>query len=96
MLPTLAFGTGTWLSFGYIAARHRRPSWLVAAVVYLMLAVVAFALIGSGPDDDTDTVETTVGMMLALLLWPAGIIHALWVNATTRLRLLKRHDQSPR
>ncbi|GAA4628404.1 hypothetical protein GCM10023196_044610 [Actinoallomurus vinaceus] len=89
MVPTLAFGAGTWLSFGYIAVRHRRPSWLITAGVYLVLAVVAFVLIGSGPDDDTDTVQTTAGMVLGLLLWPAGIVHALWVNATTHLRLLE-------
>ncbi|MEV0400877.1 serine/threonine-protein kinase [Actinoallomurus sp. NPDC050550] len=96
MAPTLAFGAGTWLSFGYIALRHRRPAWLVAAAVYLVLAVVAFVLIGSGPENDTDTVQTTVGMVLALLLWPAGILHALWVNTTTRLRLLERRASDPR
>ncbi|MCO6008859.1 serine/threonine protein kinase [Actinoallomurus purpureus] len=88
-LPTLLFGMGTWLSFGYLAVRHRRPSWLATAAVYLVLAVLAFVLVGSGPDNDTDTAQTTVGMVLGLLLWPAGIIHALWVNATTHLRLLE-------
>jgi hypothetical protein len=92
MLPTLLFGMATWLSFGYIAARHRRPTWLVAAVAYLVLAVVAFALVGSAPADK-DTPQSTAGMVLGLLLWPAGIIHALWVNATTRLRLREHYDR---
>ncbi|MFL6056843.1 MAG: serine/threonine-protein kinase [Actinoallomurus sp.] len=92
MLPTLLFGMATWLSFGYIAARHRRPTWLVAAVVYLVLAVVAFALVGSAPANK-DTPQSTAGMVLGLLLWPAGIIHALWINATTRLRLRAQHDR---
>jgi serine/threonine protein kinase len=92
MLPTLLFGMATWLSFGYIAARHRRPTWLVAAVVYLVLAVVAFALVGSAPANK-DTPQSTAGMVLGLLLWPAGIIHALWINATTRLRLRDQHDR---
>ncbi|WP_460340399.1 protein kinase domain-containing protein [Actinoallomurus acanthiterrae] len=96
MLPTLAFGAGTWLSFGYIAVRHRRPSWLIAAAVYLVLAVVAFVLIGSGPENDTDTVQTAAGMILGLLLWPAGIFHASWINATTRLHLLERRPSDPR
>ena len=49
MLPTLFFGLGTWLAFGYIAARHHRLSWAIAAVVYLVLAVTAFVLLGHRP-----------------------------------------------
>jgi hypothetical protein len=89
ILPTLLFGTGTWLSFGYIAVRHRRPAWLLAATAYLVLAVTAFALIGSSPDagNGPDTIQSTIGMVIALFLWPAGFLHALWVNTTIRLRL---------
>jgi hypothetical protein len=89
IVPTLLFGMGTWLSFGYIAARHRRLPWLLAAIAYLVLAVTAFALVGSSPETDngSDTVQTTIGMVIGLLLWPAGFLHALWVNGTVRLRL---------
>ncbi|MCW2917193.1 MAG: serine/threonine protein kinase [Actinomycetia bacterium] len=96
ILPTLLFGMGTWLSFGYIAARHKRLSWLLAAAAYLVLAVTAFALIGSSPEarnaSDADPVQTTIGMVMALLLWPAGFLHALWVNTTVRLRLRDQKD----
>jgi hypothetical protein len=86
MLPILFFGLGTWLSFAYIAARYRRLSWLLAAVAYLVLMVGAFALIGSGPEDNADTPQTTIGMVIGLVTWAAGLIHALWINETIRSR----------
>jgi serine/threonine protein kinase len=99
LLPTLLFGMGTWLSFGYIAARHRRLSWLFTAVVYLVLGVTAIALAGSGPDKATelepDPMHTTIGVAMLFLLWPAGVLHALWVNMTVRLRLRAEKDSDP-
>jgi len=87
VLPTLLFGMGTWLSFGYIAARHRRLSWLVAGVTYLVMAVTAFALLASSPDagNGPEPAQATVGLVIGLVLWAAGIIHALWVNFTVLL-----------
>jgi hypothetical protein len=89
LLPTLLFGMGTWLSFGYIAARHKRLSWLVAGLLYLMLAVTSVALLASGPvpgnGNAAEPAQTTAGMIILLVLWPAGFIHALWVNFTVRL-----------
>jgi hypothetical protein len=92
VLPSLVFGMGTWLSFGYIAARHRRVSWLLAGVGYLALAVAAFALLDTAPESQSGPlpVSATVGLLLALVLWPAGVIHALWVNFTVRLPLRAR------
>jgi serine/threonine protein kinase len=84
MVPILFFGLGTWLSFGYIAARYRRLSWLIAAVVYLGLTVTAFLLLGSGPASDVDSLETNLGMAIALLSWAAGLLHALWVKDAVR------------
>ncbi|MCW2897783.1 MAG: serine/threonine protein kinase [Streptosporangiaceae bacterium] len=102
ILPTLLFGMGTWLSFGYIAARHRRLAWMLASIAYLLLAVTAFALVGSSPEtgNGPETVQSTIGMVIALVLWPAGFLHALWVNTTVRLRLrdqesLNRWDVAP-
>jgi hypothetical protein len=96
IVPALLFGLGTWLSFGYIAARHRRLSWLIAAAAYLVLGVTAFALIGSGPEQvkatETGPIQTDIGMVIGLLAWPAGVLHALWVNMTVRLPLLERAD----
>jgi len=86
LLPTLLFGLGTWVSFGYIAARHRQVSWAVAAVVYLLLDVVSFALIIVSPATEITT-ENYVGLVLWLLTWLTGIGHAVWVNFTVRLDL---------
>jgi Protein kinase domain len=91
MLPALLFGAGTWLSFAYIAARHRRPAWLLVAAVYLVAEVVAFALVGIAPENE-DTIGSTCGVIVLLLGWPAGIIHATWVNPT-HLRLRAQQDR---
>ena len=89
VLPTLLFGVCTWLSFGYIAARHQRLSWLVAGATYLILAVAAFALIASGPESGSGpgSGHTIAGLVIGLVLWPTGFIHALWVNFAVRLPL---------
>lgn len=91
LLPTLLFGgLGAWLSFGYIAARHHRLPWLAAAAAYLALAVVALVLIVVSPDSGSGPlpVSAIIGVSLLGALWPAAIIHALWVNFTRRLPLL--------
>ena len=92
VLPALLFGMGTWLSLGYIAARHQRRSWLAAGAAYLVLAVMAFALIASGPDSGNGptSAQTIAGLVIGLVLWPAGFIHALWINFTVRLPLLTK------
>jgi serine/threonine protein kinase len=92
MLPALLFGMGTWLSFGYIAARHQRRSWLAAGAAYLVLAVTAFALIASGPDlgNGPASAQTIAGLVIGLVLWPVGFIHALWINFSVRLPLLTK------
>jgi hypothetical protein len=89
LAPTLLFGACTWLSFGYIAARHHRLSWAVAAVVYLSLAVTAFVLIGLAPGNYNAPlpVASDVGLGMWLATWLVGIVHALWVNFTQRLDL---------
>jgi uncharacterized membrane protein YqaE (UPF0057 family) len=96
VLPALLFGMGTWISFGYIAARHQRRSWLIAGVGYLVLAVTAFVLVGSGPESGTGpgSGRTIAGLVLALVLWQAGLIHALWVNFTVRLPLQAQKRRS--
>jgi hypothetical protein len=86
VLPTLAFGAFTWLSFGYIAIRHQRASWGIAAVVYLVLPIVYIVLLNSGPVNRT-TPEQTAGVILFLVTWAGGFVHAVWVNAAVRLPL---------
>jgi hypothetical protein len=89
VLPALLFGLGTWLSFGYIAARHQRRSWLVCAAAYLALAVLWFTLLATSPDwgSGPTPVQVTVAMALAVLAWPVGVAHVLWVNFSVRLPL---------
>jgi hypothetical protein len=100
IVPALLFGVGAWLSFAYIATRHRRLSWLVVAAVYLVLPIIAFALIGTAAEPKTpfedDPLQTTIGVVLILLLWPAGFIHALWVNVTVRLPLRAQMEEASR
>lgn len=89
MLPALLFGGfGAWLSFGYLAARHRRLPWLVAAATYVGLTVTAFVLIVVSPNSGNGplTVSAIIGVSLLVALWPAAIIHALWVNFGNRPR----------
>jgi Protein kinase domain len=98
ILPTLLpFAMGTWLSFCYIGVRHGCRSWLGAAGAYLVLVVTGFTLLISGPQPVVHTngsvtggqsAASTAGLIILLALWAAGIIHAVWVNVSTRLPLL--------
>ena len=96
LLPTLLLGgLGAWLSFGYIAARHQRLPWLGTAAVYLALSVAAFALTAAGGDPSSGplVVVNDLGVSFLLALWPAAIIHGLWVNFKSRLPLLRASRQ---
>jgi hypothetical protein len=63
-----------------------------------VLAVTAFVLIGSAPETRSEglTDQVTIGMAIGMILWPAGFLHAFWVNATVRLRLRDQKDANPR
>ena len=92
LLPALLLGgLGACLSFGYIAARHQRLPWLGIAAAYLAVTMTAFPLIAVGPDPGNGPLSTVnaIGVCLLLALWPAAIIHALWVNFKSRLPLLR-------
>lgn len=89
LLPALLLGgLGAWLSFGYLAARHRRLAWLAAAAAYLALAVAAFVLMVASPDngDGPMPVAAVIGVSLLVAMWPAAIIHTLWVHFSLRLK----------
>jgi hypothetical protein len=88
MLPIVPFGLGTWISFGYIGARHQRRSWLVAAAVYLILDVLGLVFVVMSPISGPETDWGLIAGFLFLAMWPAGVIHALAVNFGTRLPLL--------
>jgi hypothetical protein len=92
ILPAVLFGGfGAWLSFGYLAARHRRLAWVVVAGAYAVLTVAAFAMVGNGPENGNGPmrVEEIIGVSVLVALWPVAIIHALWVHFALRA------DRSP-
>jgi hypothetical protein len=95
VLPALLFGWAAWLSFGYIGVRHQRRSWLIAAAAYFVVPAIGLALIATsagsaGSAGSNLTTQTDIGLALWLLPWPVGFIHALWVNFSVRLPLLRR------
>ncbi|MBV9448376.1 MAG: protein kinase [Streptosporangiaceae bacterium] len=97
ILPTLLpLGMGAWMSFGYIAIRHGRGRWLAVATAYLALMIAAFCLILTAPDSVNGPIGVpgTAGVVLAFAIWPAGFIHALWVNFTVRLPLITTNGRS--
>ena len=91
LLPTLLLGgLGAWLSFGYIAVRHQRLPWLGTAAAYLAISMAAFTITAIGPENASGAlgVVNDIGACFLLAMWPAAIIHGLWVNFKSRLPLL--------
>lgn len=87
-LPTLMpLGITTWAAFGHIGVRDHRRSWLLTAVVYLILDAVAWTLVGSSPGSAVPALDT-VALITLSVLWLAGIVHAMRVNINQRLPLL--------
>jgi hypothetical protein len=82
VVPFLTLGFFTWAAFGYAAARVR--SWLFggAAIGYLVTMIVFCAVIMSVPEDTGKpspqrTILDVIGIVLLLMMWPAGTLHAL-------------------
>jgi serine/threonine protein kinase len=88
LLPTLVFGWFTWLSFAYIGIKHGRSAWLIAALVYFVTPAVGIGL--AGTSTSLNSAQTDIGLVLWIAPWPIGFIHAVIVNFSTRLPLLKR------
>lgn len=89
VVPALApLGLGTWLSFCYIGVRHGRRDWLVIGAGYFVLLATGISLLVIAPLSGPLPPSTVAGFVLLCVIWPAGFIHAVWVNATVRLPLL--------
>ena len=71
------FGWMSWASFLYAGVRARRPLWLATGGAYLLITVVAMAIISTG--DGTAAAETYdgIGTVLSLLMWIASFAHVL-------------------
>jgi hypothetical protein len=91
ILPTLVFGWFAWVSFVYIGVKHDRGAWLIAAAAYFVVPAVGFGLLAG---TRFGTVPGDIGFVLWLLPWPAGFIHAVYVNFSTRLPMLKTQTRS--
>jgi DNA-binding SARP family transcriptional activator len=89
LLPALlGFGFWTWLSFLYIGIRARRRNWLLIAVAYAVLLIVACILL----DMTHPQWVSTLGGLSLLSLWGGGVVHAVLVN---RSWLRWRSDRTP-
>lgn len=80
-LPMLTFGVATWAVIGFYAARRRSWAQALAAVGYLALLVVSFALLASGPEDIT-TPGQVAGVLGLLVAWCGGTAHAAALAVT--------------
>jgi hypothetical protein len=89
VLPAVAFGWFTWVSFGYIGIRHRRRPWVITAAIYFAVPAAGLALTVTSPRTNL-TAQTYADLALWLLPWPVGLSHAVWVNFTARLPMLRK------
>jgi serine/threonine protein kinase len=83
-LPSLMLGLFTWLGFLYVGVRHRRRSWFLMGVGYLLLAIGLIALLINIPDENHPL--NNVGIAYLMVLWLGGFLHTVWV-AVVRLDL---------
>lgn len=85
-MPVLFFaGNAAWLGFLIIGCMLLRPTWLVAAGVYAVWAIVAAAI----PDDQ-------VGLLVSGMLQFVSIIHAMFANRRLLITIwgrLERNEQ---
>jgi hypothetical protein len=77
LLTTFA-GLTTWVAFGLVGWRWRRPRWLFWPVVYLVGIVAAFAL---DPFTLTSRWGSNLGVVLFVAVWVGGMVHALVLRA---------------
>jgi DNA uptake protein ComE-like DNA-binding protein len=78
------FGWVTWLGFGYAGFRARKPAWVAAGAIYLL--VTAATLFVTSLDGNTKGVDDNVGYIVMFSSWGIGIFHAF----LTRKAYLRR------
>jgi DNA uptake protein ComE-like DNA-binding protein len=80
----IPFGWVTWLGFGYAGFRARKPVWVAAGAIYLL--VTAAALFVTSLDGNTKGADDNVGYIVMFTSWGIGIFHAF----LTRKAYLRR------
>jgi DNA uptake protein ComE-like DNA-binding protein len=78
------FGWVTWLGFGYAGFRARKPVWVAAGAIYLL--VTAATLFVTSLDGNTKGVDDNVGYIVMFTSWGVGIFHSF----LTRKAYLRR------
>jgi hypothetical protein len=77
LLPVGGLGCVGGLGFLYVGVRARRASWWLAGVIYLVLGLSAFVIVGIA-GKGTAVASAAAGVWFAL--WLVSIVHACIVN----------------
>lgn len=93
MIPTLALGLFTWVSFYYAGVRARRRDWIAAGAGYSVFSALAFFALSRPEVDSDETANTLLGGAVAVA-WIGGVIHALVINPAF-LRILAGGSTPP-
>ncbi|WP_330465160.1 BTAD domain-containing putative transcriptional regulator [Micromonospora zamorensis] len=81
LLPLLSFGTGTWLVMLAYAVRRRSRRLGLAAVGYLLTAVLLVFMIATDDLEKEDSAaEAFFGLGVLGLCWLVGALHVLLLN----------------
>ncbi|TQJ25273.1 DNA-binding SARP family transcriptional activator [Micromonospora sp. A202] len=81
LLPLLSFGTGTWLVMLAYAVRRRSRRLGLAAVGYLLTAVLLVFMIATDDLEKEDSAaEAFLGLGVLCLCWLVGALHVLLLN----------------
>ena len=74
VVPSLAFGFFTWLSFLILGVRSRCRDWILIGTAYGVYSALVFFALGRPEVDRDDTANLLLGMAL-LLAWFGGALH---------------------
>ncbi|MEU7589429.1 BTAD domain-containing putative transcriptional regulator [Micromonospora sp. NPDC049230] len=103
LLPLLSFGTGTWLVILAYAVRRRSRRLGLAAVGYLLTAVLlVFMIATDDPEKEDSAAEAFLGLGVIGLCWLVGALHVVllnrwvWGRITGRPQLAQARDEERR
>ncbi|MCG5468881.1 winged helix-turn-helix domain-containing protein [Micromonospora sp. LAH09] len=103
LLPLLSFGTGTWLVMLAYAVRRRSRRLGLAAVGYLLTAVLLVFMIATDDLEKEDSAaEAFFGLGVIGLCWLVGALHVVllnrwvWERVTGRPQAVQARDEERR